>query len=928
MIEKVWSLKTPRGVREKGQKRDKDAWLDLLLQQRGLWDPREREAFLQAQWENLSSPFSLLNMGAALDRLHQALKNKETLCIYGDYDVDGMSSVALLRKTFHTLGHEALYYIPDRLKEGYGMNADALSRLQDRGVDLVVTVDNGIGAGDLIASFPDMDFLITDHHEITQGLPDAIVVNPQLDHDPHLPSRHLCGAGVAFFLARALLSSVLGEEAEPHIRTILPYAALATVADVVPLKGDNRILVKEGLAELNARPRPFVQALWPSWAEGKPLEASHIGFQIGPRLNACGRLGRPDIGVSLLESQSLQEAQTYAQIANRLNDDRKAMEGAIYKSAKSQRNPAEPGLLAVGKGWHEGVIGIVASRLVEDSHLPAAVCALGEDGGLTCSARSIPGISLADILTGLSQYLTSFGGHAMAAGFRLDHDHLPAFKKAFMQACRQALEECDPLPTYDVDAVLSPEEISFDLYEAIQAMAPFGEGNPEPLFVIERAEMVSCRRVGQEANHLSLQVAQGQEERLKGIYFRYPEEKEVPKGRVDLVAQIIRNRFGGRDCLEVQVHDMRASWKGPDPRLNNLLFSQRTGEGHKPYRLADAPNPGGTLTLYPGQEEARRAFWEEKTPAKGLLLPSLPQETQAQICDLFGQGLIRKLLTTESLARNLPQNPPWDPIRHADKAPGRPLIPLPPGVQAGEQKEALARVLSQSMEKSGWTLVYVDQEEEKRALMKALRAQRTLYQRDRVLALSPWPPEDHFQILDKTMAARGGGVFIASHLTPLPCHRFSFAQGVFLDLPRSYGALSHLLDLLGPDPHWHALWTPEALSRHEETLYREYPNRNLLGLVYRSLAHLAGPGSPPLPWTQDLPARLSRLSKQEVTPLLLEAACRIFLEIKVLDIAKDGDVRYIRFIKQKEKQDLNDSPSYKEGKYQVKAYRKLTDLLS
>lgn len=924
MTEAKWTLRSPAGSKPPQGTRDCQGWLDLLLDQRDIQGDAHRQAFIEADWQSLSSPYALLNMQAAVNRLQKAIAQNETICIYGDYDVDGMSSIALLRQTFAALGCKVAYYVPNRLEEGYGMNLEALQSLQDQGTDLVLTVDNGVAAKDLIAAFPDMTFIVTDHHEVTQGLPDAIMINPQLDQDPTAPFRHLCGAGVAFFLARALLEAAFGKHAQPLILEILPYAAVATVADVVPLIGDNRILVKKGLDVIQAQPKPFIKALWPAILEGKQLESSHIGFQIGPRLNACGRLGQPRLGVSLLESQDDQEAVALAQEANDLNEERKRLERAIYREAKNQIAPGAPALLAWGQDWHEGVIGIVASRLVEDIHRPVAVCAVKENGEVTCSARSIPGISLADLLTGLSDHLQAFGGHAMAAGFRLWEKDLPAFQAAFLQACEDAGEGMDLRPRYAADAVLRTEDVRWDLYQALDALAPFGEGNPEPLFILQNTKPLSVQRLGQEGNHIRLQLAREGEEALKAMAFRYPEGKALPQGQTDILGRVVRNVFRGQESIEVQVQDLRPSWQSPHPSLYAAFDPQRKAPSYRLGTSPDRTQAPSQVFLFEDTAAAKRAYWEDTEAGKALVTPLGGHKDRETLEKAIREGQLSRLYASRTLADSL-RKAGRDMVDAKDSA----AAPAPDLSRLTWRQGSPSRdLLDRTLASSGWTLLYVDDDSDRHELLTTFREERFLDQRDQVLSLSPWPQERQVAKIQKAMEGESGGLFIASHATPLPSWALAFSQAILWDLPRSLDGLGHLQGLLGPQGQTVFYHNPDRIQAQKDRLQAKTPTRPLLGRLYQSLAHLQKASPQGIPWTNDLSDRLSQLARFPVTADLLAKAVGIFAEIQLLNLAHKDDVRYIRLIEPEEKKDLDQSPIFAEGLIARKALEDFFQALS
>lgn len=925
MSGKRWILRSDHALLKDDGVRNKESWLEILLAHRDITDEKEKREFIQASWEGLSPAYALLNMDVAIERIEYALIQDEKICIFGDYDVDGMSAVALLRRCFQLLGKEVDYYIPDRLQEGYGMNEIALKGLQEQGVDLVITVDNGIAAAELITDFPKLDFIITDHHEITQHIPKAILLNPLLDEDLKAAFRNLCGAGVAFFLARALLEAFHGEKAQELILGLLPYVAVATVADVVALTGDNRILVKKGLEEIQKNPPSFIAALWPSILEGKALDSSHIAFQIAPRINACGRLGRADLGLALLETTDFEKARALAQEADLLNERRKAIETSIYKEALLQWEKGSPAVMALGKEWHEGVIGIVASRLVERTHRPSVVCRLNEEGEVTCSARSIPGISLSELLSKHAAYLTAYGGHAMAAGFRLRNEQWENFRNAFFMSCEEALKKVGPQPLCTVDAVLAPEDITFNLYEAVKALEPYGEGNPEPLFLVEKGRPLSARRVGQEDDHLILQLAKKGGDALKAVYFRYPQQSPLPEEETDFLGKIVLNDFRGQKNLELHLNDLRSSWMSFNPSLNELMLSSA------PFSRLRIPKKTQGIketkyTIYPHLDAAFRAFDEGEEQGKGLLLAEGPSILNEHILEAAQNGKIERVYMSRAAYDALPGS--------FQKAEAHSIIDERHNEDQLKEaflfsnftlKEAVKHALQEALERGIWILFYVDTEEERIRLLKFFREKLTREDKDRILSLSP--SSVHFEdFLLSVFDNEVGGVMISSSHTPWEQAEKLFDRVFLLDLPLSIESANRIIRLSKKNC-CEALWNEISLTAQEKEMRQRHPDRTLLGKVFQGLRAFAGPQLHPLILDEALARRLSRFLKEPIYPSLLRASTRIFSEIGLMDIAKDGDVRYIRLIKQKHKLDLTDSFFFREGLAQHEAFQKLRQVV-
>jgi single-stranded-DNA-specific exonuclease len=553
-----------------------------LLAARGFRDVQDVQAFLQASLTDLSDPYLIPGMGAAVEALDGAMQAGKNIVIYGDYDVDGICGSVLMQQALSWLGCRASIYIPSRLKEGYGMNEGALQELKSRGADLVLTVDNGISAADLIDRFSGegLEFLVTDHHQLPEKLPDCILVNPLFC--PESASAHgLCGCGTAYFLAMALLIRLKPDlYDQAHRRALLDLAALATVADQVPLQGDNRILVKEGLDVINEGLRPGLAALKDLVAGQDQVDCGHVGFRLAPCINASGRLDRTELAVALL-SPSPEDPQQLAQELAACNEERKELERQILNEALDQLQghigPMD-GAVVIGQNWHPGVIGIVASRLSDHFHCPAVVLTRRQaDGDLFVgSARSVEGFHLFKYLQKLSPLLVNFGGHEMAAGLSLKEKDLDAFSQAFGRECA----ECPTMEkekTVQLDGTLRLEEVTQDLYEDLCRLAPFGNGNEEPLFALEHQRKFLVRPVGKEGAHLKIDFETAGGDRIPAIAFRKGDYPFAEGRRYDFAVHVNENCFMGTCSLQLQVTDIQPSSCGDDDAAARLYLER--GEG-------------------------------------------------------------------------------------------------------------------------------------------------------------------------------------------------------------------------------------------------------------------------------------------------------------------------------------------------------------
>jgi single-stranded-DNA-specific exonuclease len=541
-----------------------------ILLHRGYRTPDAAHAFLSDKLADLPDPFRMKGMAAAVERLTRALRTGEKITLYGDYDVDGVCSTSLLTLFLRELGGTPRTYIPHRLGEGYGLNTQAVERLAAEGTQVLVTLDCGITATAEISRARDLglDVVIVDHHTVPDTLPPAVaILNP---HQPgcEYPTKTLCAAGVAFNLCMGLRKRLRDDgffatRKEPNLRSLMDLVAMATVADVVPLTGANRILVAHGLQELTAARRPGIRAL----KEAAGLEpdaritAGQVGFRLGPRVNAAGRLHDASLGLQMLTSDSLEEARRLAQVLDRANAERQGIESTILSEALKQAEGLKEsrGLVLYAEGWHPGVIGIVASRVVERFHRPTVVVGVN-DGVGKGSARSIEAFHLFDALSGCSDLLARFGGHKYAAGLTIEAPKLPAFREAFERIATQRLSPEDLIPRCRVDAVVTPRELDEPAVEALQKLGPFGQGNPEPVLVLRRQmarPRVVTPKTGYGSAHLKLALVDAPS--VDAIGFGMADRLVLVEGPVDLAFQVGVDTFRGQRRVSLRLKDLRTA---------------------------------------------------------------------------------------------------------------------------------------------------------------------------------------------------------------------------------------------------------------------------------------------------------------------------------------------------------------------------------
>ncbi len=524
------------------------------------------QQFLSARLAELPDPFLLPDMDIAVARLQSAFAKGERIAIHGDYDVDGITGSALLFSGLSALGGGNLeYHIPLRLRDGYGLSANALQDAAKRGVAVVVSVDCGVSAHTEAGLAKDLgiDLIITDHHQPPPVLPDAMaVINPQRT-DSNFPCPSLAGVGVAFFLLVALRkrlrdSGWFVDRVEPDLRFCLDLVALGTIADLVPLQGVNRTLTRHGLVLLDSGQRVGVRAL-KQVAGVKDVNCGVVGFQLAPRLNAAGRMEDAGLGVSLLLDEDMVRALHTARYLDQCNRERQEIEKHMLQEAEAAVNGLSTDhthtIVLGGEGWHPGVIGIVASRLVDRYYRPTVLIALDGDSGKG-SARSIRGYHLYQGLQACAAHLAAFGGHEMAAGMSLAKDQLADFAAGLETHARGVLSADHLTPKLLHDGVMLLEEIDMETLRQLETLAPFGMGNPEPLLVVEGVRAQQVQTVGE--NHLRFTACRGAYSH-PAIAFGMLGRRDDFLGEIDLLVTPQINLFRGRETVQLRVKDVRRS---------------------------------------------------------------------------------------------------------------------------------------------------------------------------------------------------------------------------------------------------------------------------------------------------------------------------------------------------------------------------------
>jgi single-stranded-DNA-specific exonuclease len=558
-VQKKWDVATPVPPSYLDRFPALSPLLLQVLYNRGVDEP---ESFLSGAW-SLTDPFTMADMPRAVDILTRATKNKVPIAVYGDFDTDGVTATALLVQTLTELGADVRPYIPNRVEEGYGLNLDALRKLYRDGVRLVVTVDCGIRSlTEIDQARRGIEFIVTDHHSIGSRLPPAsAVLNPKRE-DCRYPYKELAGVGVALKLAQALLYEAGASRLPADVaeRSLLDLVALGTVSDVAPLLGENRALVKRGLEVLNEPQREGVRALIRVAGAGPgKISAATIGFGLGPRLNASGRLGDSWLSYNLLVTHDVQEARRLAAKLDEQNRLRQELTMKAYQRAEqiALAHADEPLLFAAADDFASGIVGLVAGRLTEAYYRPSVVV---ETGDTVCkgSCRSIKEFHITRALDECSDLLLRHGGHAAAAGFTVAREHLDTLARRLSDIARRELDGKDLAPTLAIDADVPLADMNWAIAEWLRKLEPCGERNPIPLFLSRRVPVVSRKAVGNEGVHLKLALGTGSEER-EAIAFRMGERLSRLGDQVDVVYALDVNKWNGDARLQLNVQDIRTS---------------------------------------------------------------------------------------------------------------------------------------------------------------------------------------------------------------------------------------------------------------------------------------------------------------------------------------------------------------------------------
>jgi len=541
-----------------------------LLASRKIQGEEEARLWLNGSLRDLPNPAQLSGMEQATLRLEEALASQELICVHGDYDVDGCTSVALLVRFLRSVGGNVTWYAPHRQRDGYGVALHTVERLADEGVRVLITCDTGVSAHEAITlgNTRGIDTVVCDHHTPPEALPEAhAIINPRLDGEGG-PFWELAAVGVSFMLAIALRARLrdgghFTTTPEPDLRDYLDIVALGTVADLAPLRGANRLLVTTGLKVLAARKRPGLDALLTASGVSTrdPIDASHLGFRLGPRINAAGRLAEASRAVDLMLSDDPSEAQLIAEELDGYNRKRQDLERRTYAEALAQiqsdaRFSERRGLVLWSDQWHSGVVGIVASRLVHHVHRPTLVIAMKEGEGVgTGSGRAIYGVDLYSVLKRYEPLLERFGGHRAAAGLTIKEEQLPVLQEAFVS---EAFEDSDPevwRGTLSIDAELDLSDLGWPLYREVQQLAPFGIGNSQPLFAMKG---IKARRIkALKKGGIRMELFDGEGATIDAVGFGLGVKPQDITGPIDVAFHLQENHWRGVTSLEIRLRDLK-----------------------------------------------------------------------------------------------------------------------------------------------------------------------------------------------------------------------------------------------------------------------------------------------------------------------------------------------------------------------------------
>ena len=544
-------------VNEIQEKYNINKLLAIILANREIEDIK---TYLEPTRYDFHNPYEMPDMEKAVERILKAIDNKEKIIIFGDYDVDGITSITVLKSFFKDLGIEVGEYIPNRLNEGYGLNKDAIKKIADEEYNLMITVDCGITGIDEVEYAKELgiETIVTDHHEPGESLPNAIAVVDCKRKDNTYPFRELAGVGVAFKLCQAI-SQKLNLDEKQYLK-YLDIVALGTISDIVPLKDENRVITKLGLMLLKQTKNCGLISLL-NIAGYRKIDSTAISFGVAPRINACGRMGCANEALELLLSSNMRDASEKARNIAKYNNDRQNYEKIIYDEAIKQIEKENienlNSIVLGGDNWHHGVVGIVASKITDLYYKPCLLVCFenGEDIGRG-SGRSIPGFDLHEALTECKDILDGFGGHSMAVGLSIKKDNMPLLKERFEEISKKANIE-EMIPSLKIDSAINIDNVNKEMVESLELLEPIGEGNKMPIFAFKNLKIDSIRALS-EGKHLKLTLKSNNNTYINAIGFNlgYLVNEFIIGDKIDLAGNIEINSFNGTDSIQINIKDV------------------------------------------------------------------------------------------------------------------------------------------------------------------------------------------------------------------------------------------------------------------------------------------------------------------------------------------------------------------------------------
>ncbi len=894
-----------------------------LLVQRRVKTPQEARYFLHADLKDLQDPLNLTGIEPATDRIKQAIATGEKIVVYGDYDVDGVCSIVILKQCLEMLGGIVDYYVPERFNEGYGLNMQAVEHLAGSGYNLLLTVDCGITSVAEVerAVYLGMDVIISDHHTPPGQLPPArVIINPKLGSTPELAD--LCGAGVVFKLCQALCP----EYALDTQSSWLELAALATVADIVPLSNENRVLVKYGLMKLPQTNNIGLKALIKeSGLEGEKLLSWHIGFVLGPRLNSAGRLESAVSSIELLLTDDPVKAGELAAYLSNLNQERKMIEQTIYQEAllqvEAEVKLEEEMVLVLGQErWHPGVIGIVASRLCDKYQRPTILINWEENMGKG-SCRSLPGLNIYQALSACSSYLIQFGGHRAAAGLSIHKDQFYSFRQAINQWVKDNIRQEEFIPRLQVDAEVEPDDITEAFLQEIQQLEPFGEGNPGPRFVIRGVEVESANLIGKEREHFKARLAgMG----MEIIAFNRSDLIEQPLDTClqDILFQPEENEFRGVKRLQLKLRDMKNSYLPDDKQVVEPgieLFQALRRSNHE----VRAGRP--VMFIFP----TYRTLVKYRLLLKSYFRTTVLRELHGNIDPHWQPALIDELsrgsnyiyLSTMAFfkyymrTRNLPENLKyifylW--LNHSDEhineyLQGRNSYSL------GTIEESRIMPGKPDFTRGRRILVYTNRNTTLRSFASSRQP----------LSIEAGVNDRRKRItIRRTFLQASEGILLSDGVNTGTA-RLTNTDVYFADIPYSIYEAQMVMDQLaaGEDREARALFGPDDLDFNLRYLQRTYPTGELVQRVLVYFKKLQ---------RNQLRADINKLSssigdylQMDFKPVDLIPVLHIMAELGLCEFEKKGSIMAIKFIKsQNSTVNLGDSLYYLEGQVEKKEFNR------